>query len=692
MRKFYLLFAGLFAFSAMASAGIKNLYKQDFEVALTPAEAGWISPSNAGGMSIAGDQYGRYFQFVHSGGGERNAYTLWGTDVYADATKYTLKFDWSPKKAPDTNLANEICVMADSVFSTNRWQNQNYRRAASEIKAGATEPLRWWLFDLTELTDEAKEGTNYAVNGDSTNVLIIPFNGFYTITLDVDVAARTVGWAVADEFGTPIGSGSHNVPEFMENMRATGLNVLGGKVGSINIIDNIVLQVATAEDYANKPTVALTGVNGTARTYAVSYEPSNNEIVHVTFDGVELTPDETLDGMNKYNLTKSGKLVAWTESGSATSEKVEVEVEAVMISLPAVVANIIAVDEGFAKTYQLTVSNGDVPTQPALFFNYKYTPVSGSVVEKENCQTGEKVSVTEKGTLEITTHDGGLNAFSSTTIKYENDEEFAVQNDIDFQHMTEATFLEKGFTEIDVLASTSTSGETNWTGRTDALRFNWVKGKEVGDTVWVRPYDVDHGGIRRFFFPSSKMTEENSKALFAPLYTWYSATGDGSDVAGIKINYQIGLINAGAKADETGAGGTNYATAVLGVDGLTDKDFIIVNRIDNYGRGKTDDIFIEAASEEEAIQQYNAKNWAPASGLSVIKGTETFTMNRIDAALARVRTYVSKGGSDGIYNVTKENIVSDHNAPIYNLNGVQVNPNTLKKGIYIKQGKKFIVQ
>ena len=201
MRKFYLLFAGLFAFSAMASAGIKNLYKQDFEVALTPAEAGWISPSNAGGMSIAGDQYGRYFQFVHSGGGERNAYTLWGTDVYADATKYTLKFDWSPKKAPDTNLANEICVMADSVFSTNRWQNQNYRRAASEIKAGATEPLRWWLFDLTELTDEAKEGTNYAVNGDSTNVLIIPFNGFYTITLDVDVAARTVGWAVADEFG-----------------------------------------------------------------------------------------------------------------------------------------------------------------------------------------------------------------------------------------------------------------------------------------------------------------------------------------------------------------------------------------------------------------------------------------------------------------------------------------------------------
>ena len=34
----------------------------------------------------------------------------------------------------------------------------------------------------------------------------------------------------------------------------------------------------------------------------------------------------------------------------------------------------------------------------------------------------------------------------------------------------------------------------------------------------------------------------------------------------------------------------------------------------------------------------------------------------------------------------------DANAPIYNLNGVQVNPNALQKGIYIKQGKKFIVR
>ena len=690
MKKFYLTLVALFAYTMVATAGVRNLYKQDFELALTPAEAGWISPSRADGMFIAGDQFGKYFYFIHAGGGERNAYTLWGTDLYEEATKYTLKFDYCPKKAPDTNLANEIVVMADSTFSTNRWMNQNYRRHAGDIKAGATEPDRWWLFDLTELTDEAKEGTNYAVNGDSTNVVILPFGGFYTITLNVDVTARVVEWAVDDEFGTPIGSGTYNVPEYVENMRATGINLLAGKVGSEHIIDNVLVQVETAEPFANAPTVALTGVNGTARTYAVSYEASNNEIVHVTFNGEELTPDEELAGMNKYNLTTSGKLVAWTESEGAISEKVEVDVVAEMIALPAVAADIIAVTAGYGKTYKMSVSNSDVPTQPALFFNYKYTPAAGAVVEKENCQNGEELTVTEKGTLEITTHDGGLNAFESTTIKYDNNVEYAVKDDIDFQHMTEDALKEKGFEEIDVLASTSTSGETNWTGRPDALRFNWVKGTAVGDTVQVRPYDVDHGGIRRFLLAPSKIDETFAHSAFAPVYTWFGTAGDGSDISAMKFNYGIGLINTGVKGDAQSEGITVNNTT-LGVDGLTDNDFIIVNRVDNYGRSKTDDIFIEAASEEEAIQKYNALNWAPSSGLSVLKGTATFQLYRIQDALARVRTFVAKN-TDGIEEIPYNKIVSDHNAPIYNLNGVQVNAKSLKKGIYVKQGKKFVVQ
>ena len=52
MRKFYLLFAALFAWTMVATAGIKNLYKQDFEAVSTPQDAGWSSPNLAGGMSL----------------------------------------------------------------------------------------------------------------------------------------------------------------------------------------------------------------------------------------------------------------------------------------------------------------------------------------------------------------------------------------------------------------------------------------------------------------------------------------------------------------------------------------------------------------------------------------------------------------------------------------------------------------
>ena len=691
MRKFYLLFAAMFAYTLVATAGIKNLYKQDFELAKTPADAGWISPNNADGMSIAGDEFGSYFQFIHAGGGERNAYTLWGTDIYGEGiNKYTLKFDWCPKKKPDTNLANEIVVMADSTFSTNRWANQNYRRSAGEIKAGATEPDRWWLFDLTELSDEAGEGNTYAINGDSTNIATINFDSFYKIQLDVDVEARTVAYDVADEFGNPVVSGTYNVPEYVENLRATGLNVLGGKVGSINIIDNILIQVETAEDFANTPTVALTGVDGTSRTYTISFEEANNEVLHVTFDGAELTPDDTtLPGMYKFNLDASGKLVAWTESGTAKSEEVSVDVVAEIINLPAVTAEITGVDEGFVKTYKMTVSNADVPTQPALFFNYKYTPASGDVIEKENCQTGESLTVNAQGVLEITTHDGGNDKFGSTTVSYENNTEYGVKDDIDFQHMTEADLTSKGFSEIEPLVSDQMSGENNWTGRPDALRFTWIKGTNVGDTVQVRPYDVDHGGIRRFMKLQSTLTEEEAHKIFAPVYTW--STGEEA-TANAKFNLNSGLINVGAREDDmSGALGQGVTNAIMGVDGLTDSDYIIVNRVDNYGRGKTDYITIFAETEEEAIAQYNAENWAPESGLSVIKGTETFQLYRIDTALARVRTFVLQGES-GIQVLPYNQIVSDHNAPIFNLNGVQVNAKSLKKGVYVKQGKKFIVR
>ena len=51
------------------------------------------------------------------------------------------------------------------------------------------------------------------------------------------------------------------------------------------------------------------------------------------------------------------------------------------------------------------------------------------------------------------------------------------------------------------------------------------------------------------------------------------------------------------------------------------------------------------------------------------------------------------GGITGISDVEmKQNVMEDKNAPIYNLNGVLMNGENLPKGIYVKNGKKFVVK
>lgn len=54
---------------------------------------------------------------------------------------------------------------------------------------------------------------------------------------------------------------------------------------------------------------------------------------------------------------------------------------------------------------------------------------------------------------------------------------------------------------------------------------------------------------------------------------------------------------------------------------------------------------------------------------------------------------INFGGITGISNPEmKQNVMEDENAPIYNLQGVRMNGQNLPKGIYVKNGRKFIVK
>ena len=389
-------------------------------------------------------------------------------------------------------------------------------------------------------------------------------------------------------------------------------------------------------------------------------------------------------------------LEVWTESGTATSEHVKYDVVAEAIALPAATVDITKVNNGYVKTLLMTVDNTTVLTQPQITLTWEYSNGDKSTGE---VASGAIYEAADKGTLTVTTHAYG---FEETTMTFENDTEFAIDKTVDFQHTEEADLLAKGFSEIDELRADNMSGENNWTARS-RMWFGIENGEKNDDgsakydthVVYGPTTNSEAEGIRRFTLAPEKLTKEVATTIFAPVVTWYTgladpAVADGTDVGGMKMNYGIGLINDGITGgQEAGNEKINYANAPITIDGLTDNDYFIVYVISDYGSSSKHPIYPQGTSLADGKAMYKAENLGDGTNVQVKRGTETFSLYRIDTAIARIDVFKSKGGS-GIETLPYNEVISDHNAPIYNLNGVQVK--TLKKGIYIKQGKKFVVK
>ena len=716
MRKFYLLLAA-FAISVAANAGIRNLYKQDFEAVKTAADAGWTSPNLADGMSIVSTEFGKWFEFAVGNNNNRNAVLTWGQDIYGEGvTNYSVHFQWghvNPKgtnngdPVANTQFSNEIALIVPHDWQPNDAEKEAGIKAVNSINNGqyaTADSLR--LFTITQLkgaygadnpywADNA-DFTSYAydfmINGDPNQTFTAAENAWYNIHVYVDVTARTVTYQINDESDSEVIL--EGVVDIAENASPyiSALNVLCGRYSSKVSIDDVKVQMEIEGDYANQPTIALTGVNMAERTYKIFFETSNDEILHIKSpNGSE---DTAVESPYDFVTSTSGVLEAWTESGSATSEHAVENVDCSIITLPMADVAIKKVNSGYVKELTMTVSNAEVPTQPNITLTYNFQGEGGEVVTSGDNEvpSGTSINVTQKGTLTVVTHAYG---FAEATYVYQNDSEFGVDASVDFQHMDEATLLSKDFVEIDPLDDPNMKGENNWTAR-KRMWYQIETGENDADGNPILETHVVYGptadgceAIRRFLLVPSKLNAENSHSMFAPVYTWFSEAGDGSDVAGLKVNYGIGLINTGTKTDD----GTsiNYPNGPVGVDGLTDNDFFIVYVISDYGTSSAHPVFPAGTSVEDATAQYKAMNLGDGSNVQVLKGTETFSLYRIDTAIARIDVFKAIVDPNGIYEMT-DAVVSDHNAPIYNLNGIQVNANQLQRGIYIKQGKKFIVR
>lgn len=717
MRKFYLLFAALFAGSVVASAGVKNLYKQDFEAVTNVADAGWTSPNYAGGMSLQSTEFGQWFRFDLGTQNNRNAVMNFNTGLEGtifdgqDVKEYTVKFQWGLVKNPqvsgtsakNTQFSSEITVLSGT------WDGATKNYFISNGQYATADSLR--LFSLTQLkgawqaedltkeppvqqtpywTDE-NDASSYAfdfyVNGDTEDVVTLEEGMWYDISVTVNVEERTTAYSVYTLEGDLVTEGVYALPE-NANPFAKGINVLLGRYQSVADIDEVKVQVPTEGDYANTPTVSLTEVDMAKRSYDIYFE--EGEILHIKkTDGTE---DTAVESPYEYETETSGTLEVWTESGSALSEKVTVDVVAEPIALPAAKIDITKVNSGYVKSLLMTVDNSTVPTQPTITLTWEYSNGDASTGE---VASGAVYEAKDKGTLTVTTHAYG---FQETTTTFENNTEFAIDATVDFQHMEEADLTAKGFAEIDPLQASNMSGENNWTAR-GRLYFEIENGETNEDGTPKADKYIVYGAeaasevvepIRRFTLAPAALTKEVAYSMFAPVYTWYTGQADetitdGTDVGGMKMNYGIGLINDGIKG---GTDKINYANAPVGVDGLTDNDYYIVYVISDYGSSSKHPVYPQGTKPADGKALYKAENLGDGTNVQVLRGTDVFSLYRIDTAIARVEVYKSTGES-GIQEVGKA-IVSDANAPIYNLNGERVS--TLKKGVYVKQGKKFIVK
>ena len=721
MRKFYFLCTAMLLMFATSVKADRILYQENYEVGSLPST--WTI--NGGTGSIAGDTEGKYMSFALGQNNGRSAHCLWGAGIYDEVmqtmTEYKVSIDFQIQAFGNNQYNGEIAVFSgDACEKTNGNKGGNwdpYNTVSQNC-----------FFDISQdevniKAMETKEPGQWFLMGNVDDKVNLTAGTWYTLVLNVNVNTREVAWTLDDLDNTFHKAGSKTMAEDA-NMYISGLYLMNARYQSVTNVDNI--KVTIPGDYANTPVIALTGVNNSERTYTISF--MEGETLHLTgTDGSQKTigyydTGEVL-GQYVYTTTTSGTISAYTTVGTMTSETATMDVDCSPIVLPTPTYAIVSAAAGYEKVYQFTVDNSGVEMQPEIFMDFSFKSENGTddfVLSNQN--NGAKVTVPSKGTLTVTTKASG---YASSTTSLMNDQSYEITQDIDLQHLTGADLLAKGFVAMDPLDSETTSGENNWTGR-QRLYYQIEnggtddEGKPTYDKylVWG-PSTVGGEPIQRYQYLQSNLNEETAHSLFAPLYLWYGNTGVDPSIAkyyeedgvtpkvdhlghtggstNVKMYEGIGLCFSGNLGD----GGDFYTSetmtyaaiainnVTLGVDGLTSNDMILVSKITDYGSTSAHPQFPLGTDPAEAKNQYLASNLGDNKEI-ISSGLETFKLYRVQDAITRVQ--VLSPGTSGIKDIVAGQVVSDHNAPIYNLNGVQVNAKSLKPGVYVKQGKKFIVR
>jgi hypothetical protein len=689
MKKFTLFAtAALMMAAASVKADSKIIYQQTFQDATTALDA-WATSRAASVVKLVQTSEANYIQFG-DGSSSYNGTAHWSEwgDVYGDelaaGEDYTMTFSFNfaqfgnnSSNAAQRNNEFAIWNVPASAITPNSYWGTTTAFLTDEARV-AENPGIDYLFKITQAMGEggiatSTTGTCCFYINDAADSINVAAGNWYVVTLDVK--GQTVNYDIKS-YGeeATLWSGSRTLAEGNDN-RAGGLVHYQARYLGISQVMNIKISHEVSGSVAEKPTVILSAVKGNDREYTISC--LDNENLHYIVPGGEEQEINYYDAYNEetgafgsvvVTCTQSGTLQAWTTKEDATSDVVSVEVECGVITLPEPTAVIASVEEGFGKTFTVSVDNASVLLSPAVALSWKIDYTDGTTETGSYSGASTSVYLAKAGTAVFTVTSipvEGVYYYGSNSATLVNDVEYEIALDVQYHLWTGEQLAANPAYEKTEWTDTNTS---HWSGR------------------WMNAYT----------------TEEKDEAG-NPIGTWWKAPGQVfatveeanayiqvynliNDADGVNYNNELlPLIPNVARANvailvEEGifVNGTSYNNLEIGFDPkwITDNEakpnFIEIKKTVSYDR-------------------YDKQPGCHSTDI-VKTDVTTYTLYRYEAAIHSARVFTYKGFEPGASIEAIENDApAQQNAPIFNLRGERVE-SMATPGFYIQNGKKFIVK
>ena len=707
MKKFTFIAMLLAVFAMTAKAQVMDKYF--FKVPTDKMSEGWIIQDAGNFAATPGKEY---LEVQNKKNGGRMLNYFWNEAAWAGVDPATLP-NSSYKFTMDLNMSNmaaradmeftllpvNMCTSTDNRISTHNyhWYKVNegddyfFRWRVGEKPAAANGDFTIWINEEPTAKNDWNQTTE--------ETLTLSSQKTYKFAVAINTEAKTATYTIADEEGTVLKTGVHN---YTCTEDRAGIFVFGMNGTSTHQLSNIGLSYEAEGPFAGEPAVDLLAAIGEQRAYYVTF--AEGETLHWKQLGDANEPDgsksyvdgeeceleytdandnrafesnpEEYQGCKIIYCTKSGDLKVWTslaDDPENVSDEVVTPVTCEKVDMPTPVASISNVSEGFAKEYTLTADNSETLLTPTVTIHYAIKDASGSVKEEKDVLTGEKVTIDDKGSLELYAYDGTHpNPWygESQKVTVNNDVEYELANQTDYAWTKDVCDGTKtGFTKTEVvdnankshwdrIYSTQTYGYDN-SGNASA----YVEGT---DYVWVKK---GHG-----FYDQTSIGTDDAKwntqvpevpaTAFAPLApTEDFVTNSKYDASAWAIFPLEGIVYYN----------TSVTNAVLTLDPMytsddaTKPNFYVVHTRGGYDRPDKGDCNVN----------------------TVCVAGESFNLYRYDTAICDVKVLTYKGfvpGTSGISSVnaaetstsavkkvvTKNGVVIVKGDKIYSVSGTQL--------------------